>query len=148
MNQLSYDPTLHVLVVRVAGAQTTADHEGVIAAVDTLDRNGREKERKVGFILVLSSDTTPPNAYWRKRYADQRKAMSAPRVFISVVTDSAILRGVMTAMNWISPDPPNVKSMNHATFQESAVWIEQMQGTSQGALRRRYETPMQKVAAR
>jgi hypothetical protein len=139
MLKLAYDPELHVLVVGISGPQSSADHEKVLGAVDTLDRNGRDKARKVGLILLLGADTQPPNAHWRRRYAEQRKAFKASAVYTSVVTQSAILRGVMTAMNWISPDPPHVKSVHHATFREAATWVEQMQGTSVANLRRLHD---------
>jgi hypothetical protein len=139
MVNLAYDPALHVLVVYVAGAQDASDHEKVIGGIARLDRDGRDHERKVALMLVLGPATQPPNAHWRRRYAEQRKALVAPRAFISVVTESALLRGVMTAMNWVSPDPPHVKSMHHATFLESAGWIEQSQGTPFASLRRLFD---------
>jgi hypothetical protein len=139
MVNLSYDPGSHVLVVYVAGPQGTPDHEKVLEAIGKLDRDGRDRNRKVAFILLLGPETQAPNAYWRRRYAEQRKALVAPRVFISVITESAILRGVMTAMNWISPDPPHVKSVNHATFLDSAAWVEQSQGTPVVLLRRLFD---------
>jgi hypothetical protein len=139
MVNLSYDPALHVLVVHVAGPQSTPDHEAVLGAIGKLDRDGRDHNRKVAFVLILGPETQAPNAYWRRRYAEQRKALVAPRVFISVITESAILRGVMTAMNWVSPDPPHVKSVHHATFLESAAWIEQSQGTPFASLRRLFD---------
>jgi hypothetical protein len=139
MVNLAYDSTLHVLVVYVAGPQDAPDHEKIIGAVGRLDRDGRDHDRKVAFMLVLGPGTQPPNAHWRRRYAEQRKALAAPRVFISVITESAVLRGVMTAMNWISPDPPHVKSLHHATFLESAAWIERSQGTAFASLRRLFD---------
>jgi hypothetical protein len=51
------------------------------------------------------------------------------------VTDSAIMRGVLTAMSWISPEPARITSVTHATFEESAAWVEREQGTSTTLLR-------------
>jgi hypothetical protein len=139
MLNLAFDPTMHVLAAYVGGPQNAPDNERLVAAIDKLDQAGREKSHAVALVLILSPDTQAPNAHWRRRFAEQRRGMKSPRVFISAVTQSAVLRGVLTAMNWISPDPPHVKSLNHGTFEESAAWIESTQGTGRAVLRRLYE---------
>jgi hypothetical protein len=139
MVNLAFDPALHVLLVYVAGPQDASDHERVIGAIGRLDRDGRDHDRKVAFMLVLGPETQAPNAHWRRRYAEQRGTFVAPGVFVSVVTESAVLRGVMTAMSWIRPPPSHVKSVHHATFLEGAQWIEQSQGTPVAALRRLFD---------
>jgi hypothetical protein len=135
MIDLAYNPSLNVLCIRASGPQVASENEKLMAAVDELDRDGRTQKRPVAFILDLHPGAEPPDAHWRKRFAEQRKNMGAPRVFIAVVTTSRVLRGVMTAMNWISPDPPHVRSVNHATVEEAAAWVELVQGTPVAALR-------------
>jgi hypothetical protein len=135
MVEISYSELFHVLCSRTSGTNQPADHEKLIAAIDELDRNGRAKTHPIAFVLDIAPDTQPPDAYWRKRFAEQRKGFKAPKVFTSVITTSTILRGVLTAMNWVSPDPPHVKSVHHATFDEAAAWIQATQGTSAATLR-------------
>jgi hypothetical protein len=90
-------------------------------------------------LLELGPDTEPPSAPWRRRMAEQRKGMVAPRVFSSIVARSPMIRGVMTAMNWISPDPAHVMTRWHATFEDGAAWIAATHGTLVPVLRRLHE---------
>jgi hypothetical protein len=107
--------------------------------IGRLDRQGKAQSKPVAFVLVVDPKSPMPDAQWRRRFAEQRKAMVAPFVFIAVVVSSTVARGVMTAMNWLAPDPPHVRSVNHATFDEAARSIELAQGTPAGVLRRLYE---------
>jgi hypothetical protein len=125
----AYDPSLHLLCARSAGPQVAAENEKLMAAVDELDRNGRTSKHAVAFILDLSPGVEPPDAHWRRRFAEQRKNMGAPRVFIAIITTSKVLRGVLTAMNWISPELPHVKTVHHSTFEDAANWVQLVQGT-------------------
>ena len=135
MITIAYDPSLHVLCGRVSGPQSNAENEKLLAAVDELDRDGRAQKHPVAFMLDLTNNVEPPDAHWRRRFADQRKRLGSPAVFISIVTTSRVLRGVLTAMNWISPEAPHVKSVHHATCDESAAWIEQVHGAPAAAVR-------------
>ncbi len=132
----SYDSARHVLVVYISGTPDGPSNERLIAEIDRLDRNGKERNQPTAMMMWLEQDTEPPNAHWRRRFAEQRKNLTAPRVFLSLVTLRAALRGVLTAMNWISPPPAHVKSQHHATFAESAAWLELCHGTPQAVLRR------------
>jgi hypothetical protein len=135
MIELAYNRSLHLLCARAGGGQVPADNERLIAAVAQLDRDGQADRQAVAFLLDLAPDAEAPDAYWRRRFAEQRKAAAAPRVFNAVVTTSRLLRGVLTAMNWVSPEPAHVKSVHHATWDEAAAWIELVQGTPVGATR-------------
>jgi hypothetical protein len=95
MLQIAHDPGSHVLCVLVGGRQNEIDNQQLYDAMDLLDRTGREKGRAVAMLMELLPGTEPLNAYWRKRFAEQRKQLSAPRALLAVVTDSSILRGVL-----------------------------------------------------
>lgn len=136
MIELAYNPSLHLLCARVSGGQVAAENERLIAAVAELDRGGQADNRAVAFLLDLAPDAEAPDAYWRRRFAEQRKASAAPRVFNGIVTTSRLLRGVLTAMNWISPEAPHVTSVHHAKWEEAAAWIELVQGTPIAATRK------------
>jgi hypothetical protein len=136
MLKLSTDFNAHVMLASMAGGQTTAEHERVYAAIAALDRSGRGRNAPIGFVYLVARDNPAPDAYWRRRFAEQRKTFGSPRVYLSIVSQSALIRGVLTAMNWIAPQPANMTSVTHATFEECATWIEREQGTSPAVLRR------------
>ena len=136
MVKLSTDFTAHVMLASMAGGQTTAEHERVFAAIAELDRSGHGRNAPIGFVYLVARDNPAPDAYWRRRFAEQRKTFGSPRVYLSIVSQSALIRGVLTAMNWIAPQPANMTSVTHATFEECATWMERVQGTSPAVLRR------------
>jgi hypothetical protein len=136
MIELAYDPASHLLACIASGVRSTAENERLLAAIDELDRGGRADRHPVGFLLELANGSSPPDAHWRRRFAEQRQAMKAPRVFTAIVTTSTLLRGVLTAMNWISPPPVHVKSVHHATREEAEAWLELVQGTRIAIIRR------------
>jgi hypothetical protein len=135
MIELAYNPSLHLLCARASGRMLAADNESLIAAVAELDRRGVVEKHATAFLMDLVPNAEAPDAYWRRRFAEQRKASAAPRVFNAVVTTSRLLRGVLTAMNWVSPEAPHVKSIHCATWDEAASWLELVQGTPVAATR-------------
>jgi hypothetical protein len=136
MLRLSVDPEAHVMLASMAGGQTSAEHQRVHAAIETLDRGGRERAHPIAMIFIVASDNPAPDADWRRRFAVQRKGLGSPGVFVSIVTRSPIMRGVLTAMNWIVPQPPHVTTLTHATFEECAAWVERKQGSPRVVLQR------------
>jgi len=135
MIELAYNQSLHLLCARASGRQVAAENEKLIAAVAQLDRDGQADKQAVAFLLDLTPNVEAPDAHWRRRFAEQRNASAAPRVFNAIVTTSRLLRGVLTAMNWISPEAAHVKSVHHATWEEAASRIELVQGTPIAATR-------------
>jgi hypothetical protein len=130
VNFYSYDPERLIFVsLNTPDTTSDADYEEIVAHLDQLDRDGKAKHKPTAFVIDVDPKASLPSAQWRKRFADQRRGVAAPRMYMSVIARSPIARGVLTAMNWISPDPPHVHSVAHANLEESSRWIEQTQGT-------------------
>jgi hypothetical protein len=106
---VSRDPSMHVLVALSSGTHDDAEFERIMSEVSDLDRMGSEQQHAIAFVLLLKQGDEPPNAHWRRRLADHRAGLRSPRVFASIVTESALVRGVLTAVNWIAPVPPGMK---------------------------------------
>jgi hypothetical protein len=140
MFSLRYDAVRHLLVGFAApGARTDADYERTLAAVEKLDRDGKVVNKPVAFVLVVDADSERPPPKWRRRLAEQRRELTSPRVLMAIVSSSALTRGIMTAMNWVSPPPAHVQMVNHATVEEAAAWVERLQGTPRATVQRMFE---------
>jgi hypothetical protein len=140
MFALSYDERLHVLVGFAGpGARTDADYDRVFTSITKLDQDGKQANAKVAFMLVIDPGSEAPPPVWRKRLAEQRRTFKSPGVLMAIVSPSALTRGVLTAMNWISPPPAHVQMANPATIGEAAEWVERQQGTSRGVVQRMAE---------
>lgn len=79
MLELAYNHSLHLLCARVSGRQVAAENETLIAAVAELDRDGQADKQAVAFLLDLAPNVEAPDAYWRRRFAEQRKPIAATK---------------------------------------------------------------------
>lgn len=62
---------------------------------------------------------------WRKRIAEATKCVGEGMLF-ALVSESTLVRGVLTAMNWIRR--PLYEFSTFSTFEEAVKWVEQMRG--------------------
>lgn len=100
-----------------------ADHEAFVAASRGLEQTSRHPHPAL--ILIVDRGFPPPNAGWRKRYAESTP-QTRPGSLFAFVSSSAIARGVYTALNWLRP-PPYI----HASFDDvehAERWIESVRG--------------------
>lgn len=88
-----------VFVEVVSGALSDAEFKTFLAALD-------ETTRKPEVGVLVSTDETPLPAHQRKAIAE---LMDGRTNQVAVLTDSAIVRGVLTAIKWM------MRTGNHAT---------------------------------
>ena len=113
------------------GGRTSAD-EDLAAYVDCI-RTLKAKievwqsgpDRLPAAILVIDPGAPLPNARWRKEIAEVSNDLRPPLLF-GIVNDSAIVRGTVTAINWVKPLP--FETDVFATFEKATAWIESRRG--------------------
>ena len=71
-------------------------------------------------VMVVEPGNPTPPAIWRKRIADASRQPRPDGLFI-MVTISAVVRGALTAINWIRP--PTFQIVVCATVTEAAVAV-------------------------
>lgn len=76
-------------------------------------------------VLIVDSGVPPPSSAWRRRIADASARLESRPVF-ALVTSSPLIRGVVTAINWIRP--PSYPHAVVATPEEAFAWAEQQLG--------------------
>jgi hypothetical protein len=73
-------------------------------------------------MLTVTHDAVPPNAAERKLLADLLRSGAADRIVAhALVTDSALIRGVMTALDWLVKKP--FKESAFADPREAVRWL-------------------------
>ncbi len=115
------------------------DHEGYVEACLPPDATPEELSRPRAVILVLDSRCPPPSAKWRKKIADLRNDQPYAHYGFALITKSAVLRGVLTAINWISRASPRFDTAPFATFDEGAMWLERHWKHSAPVLNKLYQ---------
>lgn len=104
---------------------TDADYAAYVDAVrGTLQRCVGRTDLPAS-ILVVDAGNPVPNAAWRKRIAEA-SAMAPCRMLFAVVSSSVLVRGAITAVNWIRP-PPYEASV-HDEVESAVRWIEEKRG--------------------
>lgn len=118
-----YDSEALTLVVIHGGASSQdIDFELAVKAIDVLADDTCAAGGVARLMMVVEVDDRP-DARWRRRLAEAEKRI--PAMYFSFVSSSAIARGVVTAIHWLSPNRPGVVRATHASIAESLRWFEQ-----------------------
>lgn len=121
----AYDLVENVAVFLFSGTSNDdADYVRYIATFQELDRKAVGRDTPIG-IVVVSPGNPPPNALWRKRIAEAAGGLRS-RALMIVVSESALVRGVVRAVSWIKPLP--LDSAAVATFEEARDVAEKHRG--------------------
>jgi hypothetical protein len=121
------------------GRQSDADHELALDTHLNADRDATARGLTSVYILVVDPKTESPSARWRQRMAQTNKAMKASRYYFGFVSPSAIIRGVFTAITWLTGSRPGYHAAAFETFGEACAWARTMTGQKHPQLERLYE---------
>jgi hypothetical protein len=128
-----------VVVGVYSGPDTDADHARAIASIVAADAAAVANDEPVVVILVTQRDSASPPPIWRKRMADANQNMRAKAYYFALVSPNGLLRGVLTAINWLNDVPSHHHFEAKATFDEAARWIRKETAGSYPMLESLYE---------
>jgi hypothetical protein len=132
MPYYAFDREQCILLVLTQGKSTPNNYEQLYQSYLILDQEAVSRNQESLSILLLEpgAPSPRPDASWRKRFAEIRLHVKAKRRLTVLVTDSMIIRGVMTVINWIQPKPDNEEHLTVTTLDEAIPWIEARRGPS------------------
>ncbi len=110
-----------------------ADHEQYLRDAVRAERECDTSKSAI-LILCVDADYPRPSAQWRKRIADVRNNTPFAQFCFALVTTSALVRGALTAINWLSRPAPGFHAAAFATFDEAKRWAEEKRGAPVPAL--------------
>lgn len=121
------------------------DYEIMYNAYLMIDQEAVARNKESLYFLFVEGGSIPrPNPSWRRRFAELRLLMKAKRRLNVLVTTSAILRGVMTVINWVQPPAPQEEQAIVSTLEEGIRWVETMRGPSRALIERLYQEAREK----
>jgi hypothetical protein len=126
-----------LLVVSLHGRPEPDDYERLIEAGMVLDRDGLQLGKRTAEILLIEDGYPRPDATQRRRFTDTAQLLKVQKPLFALVTTSALIRGVLTAMTWVAPVRHTMGVF--ATFEEAARFMEAERGQLLPTLRRLYE---------
>lgn len=129
MYLLAYDRDAGLVVALSYGELTWADHVLSMETLDKLDRDGASGPQPLVTVLVIEPDAGTPTPQMRQDYAAAQGRMRAPKHLFLLVTTSKVVRGVITAVNWLRRPTASFHTEAFATFEQAAHYAEKERGT-------------------
>lgn len=78
------------------------DYQRYVDSILDTDRRTLAGTAKIA-ILFVDRENPPPDAQWRKRIADASAGVRTHGAIFVLCAESPMVRGVLTAINWIRP---------------------------------------------
>jgi hypothetical protein len=110
------------------------DFEKSAIALETLNRRGIAPIG--GILLVVDPGDHIPTSKWRKKFAEIRNGSRPHR--LAFISQSAIARGVITAIDWLQAPTSEQRVVAWSTVEEGIAWIERERRESLPILRTLY----------
>jgi hypothetical protein len=143
MYTLAYDGTALMLVHLFTGRSSTdAENAQMIEGWRRLYRDAGS--RAAFAAVVVEAGHPPPNAYVRKRIVEVGRTAQGP-VLTAIVTESTLIRGVITATNWLRDRTDLHDTYAFATLELGAAQFERTTGRSMDRLRSLYSDALRRA---
>ena len=115
------------------GGNSDADYSTHLQHEQEVAIRARSARTKLAILIVQDSGVSAPNAMWRRKIAAVTNAPEFKGVCCAIVTNNTLIRGVLTALNWM-----RMRDYQEALFESTSVaipWLEMSCGRSLPALR-------------
>ena len=122
------------------------DYARCVTSMTEFEREVRSLPDGFAAILVTDPGVEAVPASWRKRMAQFNDSVQARQYLLAIITPSSVVRGILTAINWLSPSRPGHLRKAHETFAEGQAWIEKNRGRPNPQLIELYGLARAKVA--
>lgn len=124
------------------------DYARCVTSMTEFERAIRSQPHGFAAILVTDPGVEAVPASWRKRMAHFNNSVQAQQYLLAIVTPSSVVRGILTAINWLSPTKQGHQRKAHETLADAWVWIEKQRGRSEPQVDELYRAARAKVAVR
>jgi hypothetical protein len=124
------------------------DHEQYLESGIRQQREVAPLRRSAALVLIVDAAYPRPSARWRKRIAEVRDTSPFDTYHFALVTTSSVIRGVLTAINWLSKSTPAFQSDAFATFELAQRWVEQQRGAPIPTLAKLHARCLAEVASK
>lgn len=103
------DPQRGLLVGLFSGSNNDdEDYRRYVTSILDADRQTRPETAKLA-VLMVDRANPPPNAQWRRRIAEATASIRTEGALFVLCAESPVIRGVLTAINWIRPPKYEVR---------------------------------------
>jgi hypothetical protein len=129
-----------ILIFRYANPYDPADYVAYQAEFVRLVAAARAEKRPVVLMIDLEDGYPQPNAVQRKNIGEAWAKVPDVGGFIAIVTSSALIRGIITAIEWFMKNSPNRReTFAFARATEAMTWLAEQSGTDRSELSSAFE---------
>jgi hypothetical protein len=123
MLAMAHDTRRVILVaLHVGDALTDGELEAMLAAIARMAAAVEERADAIATSVVIVETDHAPTATQRRRIAEAAQKVKRSRE--AMITKSAIVRGVMTAIRWIARADENRLQGTFPTYADARAWLQ------------------------
>jgi hypothetical protein len=94
-----------------------------LADMERMDKLAANRGSPLSYVCVVDSEVPRPPAVWRKRFSDANYGVRAQRFYFVMVTNSMLIRGVYTAVNWLTGKRDGQQYGVVSSVEEAQRWL-------------------------
>jgi hypothetical protein len=144
----SADDSAGLLVGVYHGAVIRAeDYERAIASILACDANAVRRGLVSTAVMVTDAHTPSPPPIWRQRMAQANNSLCAERYYFAFVSPSLLIRGVFTAVLWLTRGRARHHLVAFAELAQASNWLQAQAGHTPAAIRHLYDPALQQAIA-
>lgn len=121
------------------------DYERAIASILACDANAVKRGLVSCAVMVTDVDTPSPPPVWRQRMAKANNSLCAERYYFAFVSPSLLIRGVFTAVLWLTRSRARHHLVAFADLAQASQWLQAQAAHSPSAIRRLYDQALQQA---
>jgi len=126
--------------------QSDADYERCLEAMRAVDACAVARGIPNISVLIVSREVPRPPPVWRTRMAETNNALRATDHRLALVMSDTLMRGVLTAITWLTRPRPGHQLKPFDTFAGAAQWLRASTGKPYPELERLYATVERETA--
>lgn len=121
------------------GVSDDHDYAAAIASIVASDASAASRPLTHACLLVAEGDISPPPPIWRQRMAEANNQLRAERHYFALVSAKLVIRGVFTAVSWLTRKRPGHHLAAFSDVAQASAWLEREAGQTALHVRRLYE---------
>lgn len=112
-----------IISVYGTGPHSEEEYERAMRDVERVDAHVASNGGALVHFVIEERGSEQPPAKWRRRFAEQIETVNAMPYYFVFVSESALLRGAFTAVNWLRRERPGHHLHAFSSFASACAWL-------------------------
>lgn len=112
-----------LLSVFSGSSMSEADYEHALSDITRVDKLAAARKVPFVHVSIVEEGVPLPSPRWRKRFADFSKEILSEQYYFVMVTKSVVVRGMLTAILWMTDQRTGHHSHVVSSLDEAQRWL-------------------------